>query len=146
MPNFFGMSSAIVLALRDEYMSKSVNQILADNLRQLMMRPDCAYRTANALGVKAGIDPQTVRYLLDPAKRANAKKAGAHSPQIDKLEAIAKVLGCQVWELLHPDIEAARKEHEIIQAFKQDFITHTLPNKNGQLTVIHNVPSPKPKK
>lgn len=34
-------------------------------------------------------------------------------PKIDTLESVASLLGREVWELLHPDIERAIKERQI---------------------------------
>lgn len=83
-----------------------------------MGRPSCDYKTANALGVAAGVNPGTVRYLIDPAKRVTttAKKPEGY-PLLDILGKLADKLGCEVWELLHPDIERSIRERLTYQHF-----------------------------
>jgi hypothetical protein len=100
-----------------------LNLILANNLRFFMQRSKL-YKNANALGVAAKVAPNTVRNLLDPKKRTVTAEKPEGFPNIDKLVPIAQALNCQVWELLHPDIELAMKQRAFYKqagsAFKAD--------------------------
>lgn len=80
------------------------------------------YRTANALAVAAGVAPNTVRNYLDPKKRAaKGENKDEGYPTIDKLALLASKLGCEVWELLHPDIERSISEREMYKKVEADF-------------------------
>lgn len=86
----------------------NLNAVLAANLRLFMSRPGCLYPNANSLSTKSGVSANTIRNLLDPAKRpTTVLKSGRGSPTLDKIEAIAEALGCGVWELLHPNLQRA---------------------------------------
>lgn len=95
--------------------------VLAHNLKFFMSRTD-DYQNANALGVAAGVSPNFVRYLLDPKKRTTTTEKPQGSPTLDKLDAIAGKLGCQVWELLHPNVERSFHEREMYGKIEQDFV------------------------
>lgn len=95
--------------------------LLAKNLRYFMGREKSLYRNANALGKAAKIAPNTVRNLLGTIKRTTTEDKPEGYPTLDKLEAIAKALGCQVWELLHPDVEKSKREKEFYEAMLANF-------------------------
>lgn len=102
-------------------MTKDLNTLIAKNLRYFMSRPSCEYRNPNALGVKAGISPNTVRYLLDYKKRTVTRDKPEGYPTLDTLGKLAGPLGCKVWELLHPDIERSLREREMYRSIEADF-------------------------
>ena len=116
--NLLSMSSGIVRS-----MSKSIDLrlTLAHNLRYFMSRKESLYKNANALGVAAKIAPNTVRHLLGTIPRTLGKKKPVGYPTLDKLEAIAKVLNCDVWHLLHPDIEKFIREQKFYEAVLANF-------------------------
>lgn len=101
-------------------------QILAKNLKFFMARDGAHYRNANALGIASGLSPNTIRNILDPAKRpVRVSKKAEGAPTLDKLTAIAAKLPCQVWELLHPDIEHSIREREMYARIERDFKEQT---------------------
>jgi transcriptional regulator with XRE-family HTH domain len=97
------------------------NAILAKNLRYFMQRPSSPYRTANALAEAAGMSANTVRYYLDEKKRPARSANGVGFPTMNKLSKLAEKLGCEVWELLHPDIERSLSEREMYRKVQADF-------------------------
>lgn len=76
---------------------------------------------ANALAVAAEIAPNTVRNLMNPKKRTVTVDKPEGYPTLDKLEAIAKVIPCEVWELLHPDIERSIRQTKMYSSIETAF-------------------------
>lgn len=107
-----------------------LNLVLANNLRFFMGRRDGEPWSANELGVKAGIAPNTVRNYLDYKKRTVTSSKPIGFPTLDKLARLSAELGCEVWELLHPDIERSVKEREMYARLETDFLIKV---KNGPL-------------
>lgn len=101
--------------------SPPLNTVIARNLKYWMRREGCLYPNANSLGKAAGIAPNTVRNLLDPSKRTVTSEKPDGAPTLDKLEKIAEKLECEVWELLHPDIEKSLREREVYRNVQADF-------------------------
>ena len=97
-----------------------LNLVLAHNLRFFMDR-HTLYKNPNALGIAAGIAPNTVRNFLDHKKRTTTTEKAEGFPTLDRLAALADKLGCQVWELLHPDIERSIKEREFYQRIEANY-------------------------
>ncbi len=96
---------------------------LGPNMRYFMEQEGCEYRTANALGLAVGMSPNTIRYYIDPDKRpkyATTKKTMS-APSLDKLVLIADKLHCEVWELLHPDIERVRRDAARLQRIDEEY-------------------------
>src|SRR5262245_33621312 len=98
-----------------------LRRVIAGNLKYFMQRPGSLYKTANALGVAAKVAPNTVRNLLDPRKRTVTSTKPEGYPTLDKLEALALRLGCEVWELLHPDLERSIREREMYSKIEHDY-------------------------
>lgn len=98
-----------------------LNLILAHNLRFFMDRSDL-YKNANALGKAAEIAPNTVRNYLNHQKRTVTDQKAEGFPTLDRLASLASKLNCEVWELLHPDIERAIREREMYASIERDFI------------------------
>lgn len=96
---------------------------MARNLAFFMSRESCLYKNANALGVAAGVAPNTIRNLLDPSKRTTTRDKPEGYPTLDILGKIALKLPCEVWELLHPDIEKSIREREMYLRLEHSFKT-----------------------
>ncbi len=111
------MSSGIVFAMPKRL---DLNLILAHNLRFFMANNE-ACKNANALATKAGIAPGTVRNYLDHRKRTVTTEKPEGFPTLDILATLAVHLGCEVWELLHPDIERSIREREMYEKIETDF-------------------------
>ena len=79
------------------------------------------YKNANALAGAAKLSPNTVRNYMDPEKRTVTEGKPLGFPTLDKLAKLAKPLRCEVWELLHPDIERSRRERSMYSKIEQDF-------------------------
>ena len=102
---------------------KDLRTVIAANLKYFMGREGSPYRNANALATAAKVAPNTVRNLLDPKKRTVTAEKPEGYPTLDKLEAIAGILGIDVWELLHPDVDTAIKAREFYAKLERDFRT-----------------------
>ena len=103
-------------------MQKDIRQIVAGNLRFFMGKDGALYRNANALGKAAGISPNSIRNLLDPKKRPVTTNKPDGYPTLDLILKIAKPLGCEVWELLHPDIQRSIRERIMYHNIERDMI------------------------
>lgn len=86
-----------------------------------MGRESCPYRNPNSLGLAAQVAPNTIRNLLDPSKRTTTRDKPEGYPTLDILGKIAHKLSCEVWELLHPDIEKSIREREMYLRLEQNF-------------------------
>lgn len=106
-------------------MEKDLRLILAYNMRYFMSmrREDCG--NANALAVKAGLAANTVRNFLDPSRRTVTANKPKGYPQLDNIECIAKALNCQVYELLHPNIERHHRERKMYANIERDYLQMT---------------------
>lgn len=100
---------------------EQLNAIVKKNLAYFMALPSCAYKNPNALAEKAEVASNTIRNLLDPTKRTLSGQKKDGYPTIETLAAIAPHLGCEVWELLHPNIERSRREREMYRHIESDF-------------------------
>lgn len=95
--------------------------LISKNIKYFMELKDCAYKNANALAGAAKLSPNTVRNYIDPDKRTVTEGKPLGFPTLDKLAKLAKPLNCEVWELLHPDIERSRRERFMYLQIEQDF-------------------------
>lgn len=102
-------------------MKKTLAHILSDNLAFFMRREGSLYKNPNALGVSAGVAPNTVRNLLHPSKRTVTADKPEGFPQLDNVEKVAKKLGVEVWELFHPNIEQSIRERQFYAAAQSSF-------------------------
>lgn len=89
-------------------------QVIAKNLRDAMERRKDRYPSTNALAKACGVAPNTVKNMLYPESRAPTAR-GESSPNIDKLDKVARVLGMQTWELLYPN---SQDESEMGERYK----------------------------
>lgn len=101
---------------------RDINQVVAENLNYFMQRAGSEYRNANALGDAADVAPNTIRYYLHPKKRPLSSAKGAGYPVLDTLARLAGKLGCEVWELLHPDLARSFREREMYKTVESDFM------------------------
>lgn len=106
--------------------NKDVALIIAKNLRYFMKLPAKnttvpRFRSARALGIKAGVSPNTVSNYLKPKQRTVTLDKPEGFPVLDKLAKLASELECDVWELLHPDIEKERREKAMYQEIIASF-------------------------
>jgi len=88
-------------------------------------------RTPNDVGVKLGKSPNTIRNWLrlsDPTEHNSG-----NFPQIDTLDAVAKELDCEVWELLHPDIEQLQSDLALISKTKALYLQPPEPREQKPL-------------
>jgi hypothetical protein len=111
------MSSGIVFHMLKRL---DLNLILAHNLRFFMSHNE-ACKNPNALAIKAGVAPNTVRNYLDYKKRTVTLEKAEGFPTVDRLANLASQLGCEVWELLHPNIERSIREREMYEKIETDF-------------------------
>ena len=95
--------------------------ILAANLKYFMSLPGALYRNPNALATAAKIAPNTVRNYLDPSRRTTTVNKPEGFPTLDKLQRLASALNCQVWELLHPDIQRSLREREMYRDIEKTY-------------------------
>jgi len=94
-------------------MGKDLRLILAYNMQYFMRmkKDDCG--NPRRLGKKAGVASNTVSNYLDPSRRTVTPNKPDGYPQLDKIEKIAMALGCQVYELFHPNIERHLSEQKL---------------------------------
>lgn len=96
--------------------AKEIRLLISKNLRYFMKLRQI--KSDNALAVLAGMSPNTVRNYVDPSKRTVTADKPEGYPVLDGLAKLAAKLDCDVWELLHPDIEKERLEKEMYENIK----------------------------
>lgn len=104
--------------------------LISKNIQYFMGLKDCQYKTANAVAKVARLSPNTVRNYIDGRKRTVTTDKPLGFPLLDKLAKLTKPLNCEVWELLHPDIERSRRERDMYKKIEADFAS--LPKTNIQ--------------
>lgn len=101
------------------HQAKDLRLLVSKNLRFFMgLR---RFKSANALAVAAGVAPGTVRNYLDPRKRTTTSDKPEGYPVLDLLGKLAVKLECDVWELLHPDIEQSLRERDMYRKMETSF-------------------------
>lgn len=121
---------------------RDLRQVVAQNLRHFMGLENCPYRTPNALALAAKVAPNTVYNFLDARRRTTTARKPNGFPTLDKIEALAEALGCETWELLHPDLPRSLREREMYKTIESDFQLRTRsPHdlaKTQELPVLHS--------
>ncbi len=112
---------------------RGLNEIVSDNLRFFMKRSaNCQNANALAVASRGRVSAGTVRNLLDKRKRTTTLEKQEGYPQLDTVAAVAEVLGREVWELLHPDIERSIKEREWFVRAERDFAGALTPERTAE--------------
>lgn len=125
------VSSGILFAMSKRL---DLNLILAHNLDFFMKRSEL-YTTPRALGIAAGVAPNTVSNYLDHKKRTVTAEKPEGFPTLDRLANLASRLECEVWELLHPDIERSIREREMYSKIMADFTAATVLSASSSRTL-----------
>jgi lambda repressor-like predicted transcriptional regulator len=92
-----------------------LSDVIARNLAFLMEHGRRKWESATALANEAKISPNTLQNMLTPGRRRVSVTKTRIYPTLDKLAAVAGALGCEPWELLHPNLEQARLDREALQ-------------------------------
>jgi transcriptional regulator with XRE-family HTH domain len=89
---------------------RSINEIVAANLKYLAEQPGYPYASDAALAREAKVAHNTIINYRAPKRRtvAEGKAEGEGYPTLDKLVKIAAALKCEPWELLHPNLAGIR--------------------------------------
>lgn len=88
-------------------MGASVSKVLSDNLKRFMGEHEPPL-SQNALAKKcrergAKVAQTSIGLMLNPEKREPTRTGKIPSPTISQIEAVARALDKEVWQLLHPD-------------------------------------------
>jgi hypothetical protein len=99
--------------------SQELYEALARNLRDKWKKK--GFRSAHDLSTKIpGLSSNSIRgwlYLADKKKPRHVKSY----PRLDLLERVAERLGCDIWELFHPDIDRLRKDLAELERLRRAF-------------------------
>jgi hypothetical protein len=88
------------------YMAEDVTKVLARNLKRFMDEgPEPI--SQNSLAGKAKVAQTSIGYMLNPDTRAPTKNGKLSSPTVAKIEKVARALGKEAWQLLHPNPDEA---------------------------------------
>ena len=83
-------------------MSEDITKVLARNLKRFMDEGPTPI-SQNALAKKAKVAQTGIGYMLNPETRQPTKSGKLPSPTIARVEKVARALGKETWQLLHPD-------------------------------------------
>lgn len=76
-------------------------QTLARNLRMLMEETKLS---GPEVARRAGVSPKTVNNMLN----------GRHGPMLDHVDAVARVFGLDLWQLMHPGLRSDLKQTDAL--------------------------------
>lgn len=112
---------------------KPINDVLAENLAAFM-----AERKLKQTGLAelSGIGQTTVSLYLSPERRMPSKSGKVPSANLGEVEALARALNVEVWELLRPltvSQRAAYKQIEGAFAYLMQSVEETEDKSNGEL-------------
>jgi transcriptional regulator with XRE-family HTH domain len=102
----------------------TINQILAKNLKAAMEARFDGVVNQSELARVSGVSQKSISNLLHPENREKAKAKDGEtegkegkvpSTSLATLVDLAKALNVEVWELLHPNLERSRREHQFYQ-------------------------------
>lgn len=93
--------------------ARSVNQVLADNLRYFMEEKGL---TQAQMGTRAQMAQTTVSLYLNPHRRGTSKSGKEASAKIAEVQRLADALGVELWELLRPMQPAEREFYRSMEA------------------------------
>lgn len=78
---------------------KRLAAIVTANIRQCARDKWREKLSDAAIARRVKLAPNTLKYW----------ERGTAAPRLDKLERVAKALGCHVWELVHPDLPGQQR-------------------------------------
>lgn len=96
-----------------------INYMLAKNLEAAMKRKFDGEVNQSELARLSGVSQKTISNILSALVATPGEKG--HSTTLSKIEPIAKALGVELWELVHPDPDKARREQEFYKRIEEDF-------------------------
>lgn len=103
-------------------MSESIAELLARNLKQAMDAANAGRGISQAqLSKISGVAQTTISLMLRPNDRRNPLGKGGSSPTVERIAMLARSLHCQPWELLHPDVDRARREHQMYEQIRREY-------------------------
>lgn len=83
-------------------MYEDITKVLARNLKRFMDEGPSPI-SQNALAKKAKVAQTGIGYMLNPETRQPTKSGKLPSPTLARIEKVARALGKETWQLLHPD-------------------------------------------
>lgn len=96
--------------------------VIAENVKRLM-KEQGVYRNPNALAKAINtptrkVSANSIAYLFKPERRPKGEKIRNTLPRLETLAHAASKLDCQVWELLHPNLDKLRLKLRAYEAVK----------------------------
>lgn len=99
---------------------KSVNEVLAENLRYWMIQ---AKLTAQGdLAEKSGVSQRTISNYLNPGNRQESTSGKEPSAKLTELEKIARALHVGVWDLVRPMTPSERLFYKQVEKAYADLM------------------------
>lgn len=74
------------------------------------------------LAKDSGVGQTTISLYLHPDRRSATEGNSPPSPTLERIGMLAKALKIEPWLLLHPDIERARREHEMYRKIEAEYL------------------------
>ena len=99
-----------------------VSVTLAANLKDAYERQS-KYRSLTALAKAAGVAATSIGYMLNPETRQPSKSGKLPSPTIENVDAVAKALNMQAWQLIYPEPserDVSDRQRKVWQAIEEN--------------------------
>jgi transcriptional regulator with XRE-family HTH domain len=106
--------------------AKSVNAVLADNLRYWMGQSGIS--SQEQLAAKSGVSQRTISNYLNPENRQESATGKEPSAKLTELDKIAGALGVGVWDLVRPMTPRERQFYRQVEQAYRDLMNERAPN------------------
>jgi len=109
---------------------KSVNEVLADNLRYWMQ--EAGLTTQGLLAAKSGVAQRTISNYLNPQIRQESTTGKEPSAKLTELGKIADALGVGVWDLVRPMSPKERAFYRQVESAYSALVNDPIPGKGDK--------------
>lgn len=102
--------------------NEPIAAVLARNLKAAMQAAHNGHGISQMqLARISGVGQTTISSMLRPFERYNPSGKIGSSPTVERVAAIARALGCEAWELLHPNVDRAHREHQMYEQIRRKY-------------------------
>ena len=108
---------------------KSVNEVLADNLRYWMSE---AGLKQEGLAERSGVSQRTISNYLNPGRRQESASGKEPSAKLTELSSISDALGVGIWDLVRPMTPNERTFYQQVEQAYSNLMHATVKPDDGR--------------
>ena len=95
-----------------------LSELVAKNAKAAYLHS--GFRSYRELAIRAGVAPNSVKYLLEPDKRPATGRVDP-SPRLDVLDKIAKAMGYSAWQMMLSEFDPQNPPERNLTRRENDF-------------------------